>query len=417
MVRLAHALMRAILDNLVMRQRLLLLVVAMTAVSGLGGVCADPEPVSQERTVDVEALTVEELQRRALAAIHQPGKVYHAVQTVWSARSEIESDVWVDAEQEAARQEWRDLDDEIRIRLKYDGRLLVGGDRGATDAPCWPCREDMYATFAAHLDWILETGYKQYSIEKGTDKGAQTIVVRITRPLGGDTPGDATATIELDELFLPLAIHVEPPAPFPASDTRFEHEFVEQGDPPPDFFLPESLGIHVIEPRQHVQNAADAGLDVYWLGETFEGLELRQFTQFVPGDEPGTGVAELHLDYAPPPKMGGPPCIRISVRDSSVFRPQRLPPAAEPFAHVPVGDETATIYRAYQEPLAPPSAGDRQGQVLTPVPADDGHIYAASFETDRSVIDVTSDCGPAGSNVYRTEEGFRRIMAALTRYG
>ena len=50
------------------------------------------------------------------------------------------------------------------------------------------------------------------------------------------------------------------------------------------------------------------------------------------------------------------------------------------------------------------------------MPQDERESYIAIIETDDTTIDVRANCGPIGSNIYRTEEAFRRVVSSLRRY-
>jgi hypothetical protein len=381
--------------------------------------------------VDVDALTFQDLQQRALAAAQRPGGVYHLVLTYRGDEASTTYDLWLDTERNLARRQVRGGE---TIDLQYEtGRATLMEER-FYDSPCDPCGEHAAASFAPYLDWILYEGAKDRSIEGGAVDGVPTIEVRIRREYGGDYSGDEEARIHLDESFLPVEMRVNPPGPLDDQKLVFESEFIDRETLPADFFSREAVEALAGGPRTDLEAAVSAGLDAYWLGETYEEMVLRDESRFYRTGLSEGSRPELTLSYGPPELTNPSPCVQIRVRELGAPAPVTVPAGTAQFATVTVGNQAAILYRAPRVPIAVPSPRvsneERHREATLPpgvipiatpaqlntVPEDAGDFYAAVIATDDTVIEVAANCGPMGSNIYRTEEAFGRLVASLRLY-
>jgi hypothetical protein len=410
--------------------RLMVAPLALAALAASAAACGGSGQPGVVRTVDVSSLTFAEVQQRAFAAIQRQGEVYHLVST-YGDEGSATYDLWVDAERNVARGAARGSE---TIDLQYEGGRATLMEERFYDSPCDPCGEHAAASFAPHLGWILDDGAKDRSVDEGAIHGAPTIKVRVKREYGGDYRGDATATIHLDESFLPVEMRVDPPGPLPDQMLAFDGEFIARETLPADFFSRDAVKALAGGPRADVEAAAAAGLDVYWLEMTYEDMTLRDESRFYPEGLSEGSKPELTLSYGPAELSRPAPCVQIRVRELGAPAPVAVPEGTAPFATVTVGDEAATLYRAPRVslPVPPPDPSGRGSDDdatfppdVTPaatvasdrtVLADSGEFYAGVIETNDTVIEVAANCGPIGSNVYRTEEAFRRLISSLRQY-
>ena len=93
----------------------------------------------------------------------------------------------------------------------------------------------------------------------------------------------------------------------------------------------------------------------------------------------------------------------------------------------------AKLYRAERSIPAPPVSGDASGSepafpprntvipaatasASNDAPGDTGTQYVATIVNGDTAVEVAANCGPPGSNVYRTQEAFERLVASLQLY-
>ena len=399
------------------------------AAASVGATCGDGDELTSARTIDVNTLAFEDIQERTVAAVQREGDVYYLVANSTSPNGTYTQDIWL-ALPGMARSEARDGE---TIELLYNGRTARVFDERFFDGPCDPCHPQVAATLAPHLEFILTEQYEDRRIDEGEYEGQPTIEVTVVRAAGAETEGNDRATIHLDESFQPLAMTIDRPASLPTTDVTFEHEFVRRDTIPADFFSPESLRALAGGPTTDLNQAVSEGLDVLWLGESFEDMILRDETDFyVEGDDSDSADAFLNISYGPADPMDPAPCVRISVTRASRATP--APAGARAYGTMDVGSQRANLYRAERAISAPPTEPDAASgsepafppsNTVIPVatasagndvPADTGTLYVATIVEGDSAIEVAANCGPVGSNPYRTQEAFERLVASLRRY-
>jgi hypothetical protein len=408
-----------------------LFALAALGIAATAAICGNDEPQNRQRTIDVDALTFEDLQQRALAAVRQPGDVYHLVATTKAPPGDYVQDIWLDVDNALARRQNREGES---IDLQYGDRRASLFDERLYDGPCDPCPANAAAMFVPHLDWIFSDNFKDRSLDEATVGGEPAIEVRVTREYGGDYTGDATATIRLDESFRPLDMRVDPPGPLPDRETTFTDEFVARETLDAGFFSVDALRALAGGPLSDLDAALAAGLDVYWLGEAFESMILRDESRFYARGSSGDGAPAMIESYGPPDFAQPAPCAQVRVQQLGARAPISVPDGTPPFDTVEISGATAILYRSPRValPVPPPHPSDPgegadatidpsavpvgTAPELTPVPDDVGEFYAAVITTADTVIEVATNCGPIGSNPYRTEAAFRRLIESLRPY-
>jgi len=383
---------------------------AFAAITIATAACGDDSRPARARTVDVDQLTFEDVQQRALEAVRREGQVYHVA--VRSTRSPDDaSDAWLYLQEDVARSQRRGVDDDD-VRIVYGQRVAMVVRERFYDAPCEPCSPHIVAMTAPHLGELFADDPRDIEIEEGVVDGEPTIRIRLTREYGGDYTGDVDVTIDLDESFLPVQMRQDPPGPLPGQTLAFENEFAPRDTLAAGFFSPEALRALAGGPAADIDAALADGLDVYWLGETFEDMILRDESRYYMPDDSTDAQGRLVLSYGPTDLSQPAPCVSIEVARAGA--PALIDrDAMQPFDTIAVGDATAELYRIPRPSNFPPQ-GDPGP--ITPVPDDTGDQYAAVIETGASVIEVMTNCGPIGSNLYRTEEAFRRLSQSLRPY-
>lgn len=407
--------------------------VALAAFSGaaIAAICGESEELRRQRTVDVESLTFEQVQDRALAAVRQPGSVYHLVAVTHSSNGDYREEVWLDVDERLGR---RHTDDGETVDLQYGDRRAFVMEERFYDGPCDPCPEHEAAMLAPQLRWLLLDGANDHSLHADVIDGEPVIRVTVEREFRGESPYDATARLYLTEDFLPIRIDVNASGPRPDTRTELDSDFIDRGGLPKDWFRPEALQSLAGGPIGDLRAAGGAGLDVYWLGEAYESMILRDESRFYPQGLSLDGDASLMLSYGPADPMNPSPCVMFRIQRLGERAPISVPDGVAAFGEIEVDGETAFLYRAIRPPLTlpAPDPGDTQSDEpatpypgvvpavtvapLTPVAGDTGEVFAAVIETDDTVVEVATNCGPVGSNVYRTEQAFLRLVQSLVRY-
>jgi hypothetical protein len=383
------------------------------------------------RAIVVESLTYEDVQERALAAVRQPNSVYHLTATTRSNAGEYRQDVWLDLDAGVGR---RHNGGEENIDLQYGGRRAFVMEERFYDGPCEPCPEDEAAMLVPHLDWIVRDNYEDRSLDEAVVDGEPAIRVTVKREYTGESPGTATASIYLGEDFLPIRMDVNASGGRLDTKTEFDGEFIDRGALPADWFTPEALEALAGGPVSDVKTAADAGLDVYWLGTEFESMILRDESRFYPRDASPDGDVSLRLSYGPAEFSNPAPCASIQIARRGERESGFVPEGLAAFDEIELDGGSASLYRAPRPRLTvpPPHPDDPESDEpttpfpgvvpaataapLTPVSGDTGEFFAAVIQTDDTVIEVATNCGPVGSNLYRTEDAFRRLVQSLEAY-
>jgi hypothetical protein len=302
-----------------------LFIIIATVVVTAGAICGSEQELRRERTVDVESLTFEDVQERALAAVQQPDAVYHLVAVTRSNNGEYREEVWLDVESRLAR---RDVGDGQTVDLQYGDRRAFVMEERFYDAPCEPCPEHEAAMLAPHLRWLLLDNAKDRSLDADVIDGEPVIGVTVEREFRGESAYDATARLYLGEDFLPMRLDVSASGPRPDTRTEFDGEFIERAALPADWFTPEALEALAGGPMSDVQAAADAGLDVYWLGTDFESMILRDESRFYPQGLSSDSDASLMLSYGPEDPMKPAPCVQLRIQRRGERAPVSVPEGA-----------------------------------------------------------------------------------------
>jgi hypothetical protein len=384
------------------------------------------------RTVDVAALTIEQVRENALAAIHADGKVFHLTTTSEVRGQEFVQEVWVDDERDLARAEFGD-----ELRVVHERRMAMLFQGRFHDGPIDSPAEKVAPLELSHIRWLFDDTADVDAIEESTVDGEPAIRVRLTRDMY-DYDARETNEIDLSESFLPLRAKGSSTLDaFPEGSAIYEYEFISRDTLSPTFFSPDDVRAAAGPLVQPLTDARDAGMTPYWLGERFEDIVLRDESRFDPGSDDDDEPAALRLHYRAPGQVVAPsPCITIAEfqRDDWEARMDRIrdefpesPVLRDPGETIDVPAGAAQIFVGAPPPaLATPSIG---APVVTPdpdavpppgappplpvVPEDTGAPLEARIVLDSTVIEVNTNCGPPGSNLYRTRDAFLRVLQAL----
>jgi hypothetical protein len=255
--------------------------------------------------------------------------------------------------------------------------------------------------------------------------------VRLERDMY-DYDARESAEIDLSEAFLPLSQEVS--NPLGEGSMEYTSEFLPRESLAPTFFTPEEVQARAAPIVQPLIDAREAGIEPYWLGESFEETVLRNDSRFDP-DTGDDSTAFLRLQYGAPGQEVAPsPCIMIrefarDAWDDLIERAREENPESlllrEPDESVDVSAGEALLFFG---PSAPDFPTPRVGPPLTPepgatpspgppplpvVPDDTGESLQARLVLDTIVVEVDVNCGPRGSNLYRTHDAFMRVLESL----
>jgi hypothetical protein len=370
------------------------------------------------------------VRENALAAIQSDGQVFHLTTRSEVGGREFVEEVWVDYERDLARAEFGD---ELRVvRERRMAMLFQGRFR---DAPIDSPAEKVAPLELSHIRWIFDETADVDVIEESVVDGDPAIRVRLTRDMY-DYDARESNEIDLSESFLPLRAKGSSTLEnFPDGSAIYEYEFVPRDSLSPTFFSAVDVRAAAVPLTRPLSDARAAGMTPYWLGDTFEDTVLRDESRFDVAS--GADVSALRLRYGAPGQDVAPsPCITIEEyrRDDWDARMDRIrdefPDSAalreaDEAIEVPAG--TAQIFVGAPPPAlatprisAPPVTPDPDAvpppgapPPLPVVPEDTGAPLEARVALDSMVIEVNTNCGPSGSNLYRTREAFMRALRAL----
>jgi hypothetical protein len=287
------------------------------------------------------------------------------------------------------------------------------------------------------MRWLLDETADLEGIEESVVDGEPAIRVRLERDMY-DYDARESNEIDLSEAFVPLrSRHTSTIAVFSGARLTYAHEFVPRESLSPAFFTPEDVQARAAPIAQPLIDAREAGIEPYWLGESFEETVLRDESRFDPdmGDD---SVASLRLEYGAPGQDVAPsPCITIrhhtrETWDELVERARAENPESllllEPDESVGVPAGEALLFFGPAAPALPtpriggpePFFTPQPGTTPPPgppplpvVPEDTGEPIEARLIFDTTVVEVDVNCGPRGSNLYRTRDAFMRVLEAL----
>jgi len=382
------------------------------------------EPI-RARTIVAGDLTIEQIRDNALSALDVEGQVFHVAVTTERQGDAPVTETWVDYERDLARVESGD-----ELRVVYDRRIAMLFDGRFRDAIIDSAAEKVAPLQLEYMRWLFDDSADLEGIEESVVDGEPAIRVRLERDMY-DYDARESAEIDLSEAFLPLRQRYESTLPqFGAQTATYTHEFVPRESLSATFFTPEDVQARAAPIARPLIDARAAGIEPYWLGAQFEETVLRDESRFDPdmGDD---SAALLRLQYGAPGQSVAPsPCIMIRAYardawDGLVERAREENPESlllrKPDETVDVPAGVALLFVSQDRPpLATPRIG---GPPVTPgpggppplpvVPEDDGSSLQARFEFATTVVEVDANCGPTGSNLYRTRPAFTRVLEAL----
>jgi hypothetical protein len=380
------------------------------------------------RTVDVSALTFAEVQQRALDATARPGHVFHITATS-SDLTAAQTQGWVDRERNLGRSEGGAgffgfaifHDDRVALVGPGDGRFRDSAITSGLPAGAQSAHAAGYLPplFAEQHDYIRR------ELRAGVHDGRPVIVVEMEPEIYESRDTLVTETF-LDESFLP--VKVDSRRNGSRQSLTYEYEFIPRDTLPDDFFSVEHIRAAATTPLDDMRAARDAGIDPCWLGERFEEMVLRDESAFDTSNTT-TSMAALRLSYGPPGDGPVPvPCVSISQHGADAWqqildlRAENNPAADDndlELATLALPGAAATIYELPGVKIPPgPMVGIPAEQPQLPaVPDDTGQYLIAVVQLDSGgIIEIMPNCGPVGSNLYRTPDAFMRLVAALRPY-
>jgi len=405
-----------------------LLAAAATAVT-CGGGSAQPTPTPDTAWTPA-AIPLAELRLRAIAAVTRPGQVFHVTTrlSVTGAEGSPEAQMWLDVDGDVSRAEYdvsRDGTPAVDVTVYYARRVaMLGPDRrfwdGVHDSPL--ARPSIVAV--PYLDTIFNQDLRQVRIETSAVGGVRLIA---------DAPGTGDYVravehhrVELNASFLPVRTEMTTDA-YPDGKTRtratdYTYDFQPRDALAPGFFSPDAVRAIASTPADDLAAALAAGLRAYWLGPSYEGAEPSPYTSWAPA---AAGQPDaLLLRYAPPGGGMVPvPCVTIVEyrRDDWDDRPRRSTQDGTVIATFDVPDGAATIYSVGTGPLlaTPAISGGGTAPTSPPlplVPDDVGEYVEGVVLYADTAVSVTPNCGPPGTNAFRTRAGFERLVRALVPF-
>jgi hypothetical protein len=390
----------------------------------------DPSEPSRPRTIVVSDLTMQQIRERALAALDVEGQVFHVTTTDEGARGTTKSEAWVDYERDLARVESGD-----ELRVVYERHMALLFDGRFRDAIIDSPAEKVAPLELHYIRWLFDDAADLRGIEEAVVDGEPAIRVRLERDMY-EYDARESAAIDLSEGFLPLRAHYSTTiSRFPDASTEFVYEFVARDSLPATFFTPEDVQAAAAPVVEPLREARAAGLAPYWLGEQFEETVLRDDSRFDPGT--GDSGPMLRLQYGAPGQDVAPsPCIMIreytrDAWDELVERAREENPDSllllEPDESIDVPAGEALLFFGPGPPALPTPR--ISGPAVTPDPDavpppgappplpvvldDTGASLEARFIFDATVVEVDANCGPPGSNLYRTRDAFTRVLQSL----
>ena len=388
--------------------------------------------------------SADDLARRALKAISEPGSVFHAT-------ADDGSEVWIDAE----KQLYRGLEKSGAVFLLSVGEgwtktsydpfenaltsedLSPTGERPRIDDPAVSWLEPLGA---------LAFGRDLVSLGKTVSDGRSVVALEVRSPIvaGGALTGRSlVGRVELDpESYLPVAFQrrVElPPGQTPNPDAlpgqtdsqqpkqiRYAvTEFIRREELAADFFSSKLVEEQIITLPEKLAQMRDMGIAPYWLGESFESasgklaLPDKQESVFV---ETEKGEASFHYllevtGAGPSGLVGESVIIRLGKAGQATFGQ----PSIQEFAgalpegrrQVTVRGGPATVYTSLLTPAALPCP------TATVCPKTDASLYhRLQLTIDSTLVQIESfarvDETGADQNGYNTQAGIIALAEALT---
>ncbi len=386
------------------------------------------------------SLTIEEVWTRALDALAQPGRVYHSVHTTSFAGRNDKSEVWIDLEHDASRSQHGN-----DVSAYGHGHLALIEPGGRfRDAIYDSGLEKPASAAAGHIGWLFSKDASRQDVSDGDLNGESVTIVEVARPEQGDYHGTETAKIYLDTAFLPLQLEYEsstgPPGSLRGYTETFTSDFLPRDSLPADFFSFDVVRAKARTTLDDLRAAAADGFGPYWFGDPFEDVHVSDRSSY--GADTGGGSVHdktLRLSYAP---NGGDPRVLVPCFESAQYTAQDAKGMLEQASgaartgdvvidsfDVPAG--SATIYESPGAALPPSSItfgppadwtpaapGDQPPTpdvpALPSVPEDRGQYTYARVRLDSGgLIEIFPNCGPTGSNIYRTRAGFERVVRAV----
>ena len=394
--------------------------------------------------------TVEEAYEALLAELRARQSVLHttiATELVQGDDRErvMDSEVWVDAEQDAGRLEFQlspdytaDLPeegvgifddrysyypDDPDVALRQDEPVLCPGSDSLFVTALLQCGQ-LFLPFDADADASLETGVKY--------EGTPAIALLFQGVVGSiEEPTPFASRVYLDaETLLPIAHITRASTGEGETETvlRFEHEFVSRDSLAAGFLDPRSIGYGMPDAAKQL-DIIKSEVPVYWLGEDVdlagpEDLVLVQIeTELTfPPDEapyPEGFVYGRRLDYDTPSGSSGVSIFlwtpaeweRYVSTPQGQFLPDEFCAPSEPTSFA---GEDAVIYElidrvpaiAVDDPTTEQELCEKQLHELWLMPYD----LIAVVELDDVVIDVRSGLGHFGERA-----PFDEVLATLRR--
>lgn len=397
----------------------LALIVGACALAACGDGTTSPKVA---RSVDVSALTFEDVQHRARAAATKPGVITHTSETIALAGSgEFVFESWLDLERSVAR-----VDENGRVTGLFAGGryAMFAPDRRYSEYADTPAPGDLPLLGFNYLARITNEGAEETGIDEAVVDGTPAIRVRVEQETNSD--GDRRtekATIYLDEAFLPLNMDLDRGDGLHSTHT-YRNEYLARDAVAEDFFSFEPLrAIANTATQDQLREAGQAFGRAYWLDDPFEAMILDRV-----GGGTIDGEPPLDLSYGMQNAgTGGPdapyPCVHISQETTQGWQNrQQLRASRNLNPSNRVERDARTVLGGAARIFEDPADHVIQqpyivGQLPpTPVTLAESSLWSAEIVFADAVVELSTNCGPAGKNPYRSLDGMRHLLDALRTF-
>ncbi len=389
--------------------------------------------------------SLEDLYRRVGIQIDRPG---HVLQQ--TARTEMDAgqfshsatqEQWIDPRGNAVRMEWtyspkvggeshKELiitTGEVRVSRNPDGTLT---DVDPKQFACYGAS----VSVSAVLGCPLPTEDTNTRIEKGTYEGRPLLVLIKTGTLSSsDTNEEFTERMYLDpQSLLPMASEREGTLDYGErvplrARTTYEHQFVEEGSLPEDFFKPSSIGHDPRAGLEELERVSE-GMEVYWLGERLEGRgELPPLAFGSVENEYGKSGPgyEFILVYGPTEDRHSPVGVGLEEWRAGDWERARVSgPWDSPCSSkrdIELRGGRAVIYGYYQDEMVagtpvPAGAVEEPGSTIQPAPdcpGEPANQFLAHVYLGETFIQIHTYSDDEQPNPYNSVEGMEYIVRSL----
>ena len=363
---------------------------------------------STERASD---LSFAEVAQRAVDALSRPGQVFHAVETVGRQGQGRTDEVWLDLENDIAR-----VDEGGHLRVFHEGKIAELSPEGRfQDAENGGA--DLDKTSALALDYISALAWgpvQEGNVYVLKEEGRDVYRVEVKKEWHGDWNGTRKFEIYLDEQFFPIRMkdRVEGAGPENREiDTEVKWDFIPRSDLPAGFLSVDAVKAMEITPLDDLKRATDEGRKLYWLGETFEGMALKDFHHW--SDLPP------RLTYGQGKPWTDPDWVMIDEYTPEEWaerghdRCQEVKSRPAETELIVLGMEASLCELPWPGP-PPPQPEEGVPEEPSPIaPEDDCFDRQLIIHFPDAVVVVNTSSGPCGTDPYRSREGVLRLGASL----